>query len=391
MNDKNLLDSYQTEKIDLNFNVIQRLLSLSTWQHEVDQEDRILALKSRNLNPSNKSDNQLGQQIASYRRVLKQKRVMYPLEVEQDYVREVGYQKIRDHLRYQFVGLTKEQKILWMNNLLFIMTPDLRELCSKIFRIRAYRSLGQQRCFLLGGPSGMGKTTFLTWYQFHSLPIVSEEKNVIPVIRVNAPVSNKSARAFYRRIISAAGINYFASDDEDELLGQVIMIIDNCDVELLIIDEVEHIRVQEMRRKILEISNLTRGIPIVCASCNPVRWAEGDEEVQGRWNDFFYLEPYRGIRLKQLLAYIELLLPFPNSSNLPLLVENDQKSSRKKINNSCNLIEGLTQGILRDIMMLIHDACEKAILNDLPNISEELLRTTWDDIQKKPITIDMFE
>lgn len=391
MEKSNLMDLYRTEKIDLNFSVNQRLASLSKWNDEFEQEDKVLAMKSRSLNPENKTDNQLGQQIAAYRRVLRQKQVMYPLEIEQEYVREVGYQKIREHLRQQFVGLTKEQKLLWLNNFLFIMTPDLRELCSKIFRIRAYRSLGQQRCFLLGGPSGMGKTTFLTWYQFHSLPIVSEEKNIIPVIRINAQVSNKSAKVLYRRIISAAGATYYASDDEDELLGQVIMIIDNCDVELLIIDEVEHIRTHEMRRKILEISNLTRGIPIICASCNPVRWAEGDEEVQGRWNDFFYLEPYHGLRLKQLLAYIELLLPFPNSSNLPLLVENDQKGRKKSNNDNCNLIQSLTKGILRDIMVLIHDACEKAILNDMPNISEDLIRTTWGDIQKKSITNDMFE
>src|SRR5437667_11879678 len=40
------------------------------------------------------------------------------------------------------------------------MTADLRKLDDKIAKVRNYRSLGQTRNFLLGGESGMGKTTY---------------------------------------------------------------------------------------------------------------------------------------------------------------------------------------------------------------------------------------
>ncbi|MFZ1176781.1 MAG: hypothetical protein WAO15_11040, partial [Mycobacterium sp.] len=50
--------------------------------------------------------------------------------------------------------------------------------------------------------------------------------------------------------------------------------------------------------------------------CHPQKWVQGDNEVAGRWNDYFGLTQHSGERLSALLAFIELLLPFSKRSYL---------------------------------------------------------------------------
>src|SRR5690606_6213334 len=127
--------------------------------------------------------------------------VREPLEVSPALVGEVGYESLRQALCSQFARLTKAERLLWLNNFLFIMTPDLRRLNDKIAKVRAYRSFGQQRNFLLGGPSGMGKSTYLDWFAFHHIPQVEATRNHVPIIKIDAPVSNKSPKPLFQRMI----------------------------------------------------------------------------------------------------------------------------------------------------------------------------------------------
>jgi len=146
-----------------------------------------------------------------------------------------------------------------------------------------------------------------------------------------------------------------------------------------VIDEVQHIQRPEFKRRILEISNMTRGIPIICAATHPIAWTEGDPEIKGRWNDFFQLKQYTGTRLDDLLATIEVFLPFSQDSHL----------SRRECEGSLGpaaLIEQWTGGILRDIMILIRDSCRRAIEESRPCLEQPILEATWKDIQTEQVT-----
>ncbi len=263
------------------------------------------------------------------------------------------------------------------------MTPDLWKLHEKVKKVLGYHSLGQQRNFLLGGHSGMGKTTYLNLLSALNVPVVEALRNRIPIIKVDAPVSNASPKTLLRRMILECGMTYLKGDDEEDLLMQLDLYLQKCNVELIIVDEVEHIARPEMQRRLLDISNMTQGIPMICASCNPTRWVSGDVEVAGRWNDYFELPQYRGERLSDLLTFIEMLLPFSQESNLAL---QEVKLGSKMIDGPAKLIQEWTGGILRDIMILIRDASQRAIENDLPCLSLELLGKTWKDIQEEQVT-----
>jgi hypothetical protein len=386
MNTTNTMSMPQTATADAQLNVKARLNQLLQWQQEWLKEDSQLAERVNQLRPNKWVDIQRAMQIATFRRRLRMTLVKAPLEIAPEVVREVGYEVLRQSLVEQFARLSKAERLLWLNNFLFIVTPNLRQLNDKIAQVRAYRSLGQQRNFLLGGPSGMGKTTYLDWYTSNYLPTVTTDRNHVPVVKIDAPVSNHTPRPLFQRMVLECGLTGTERDNEEDLLMKLALCFQQCQVELLIVDEIEHITTPRLRRRLLEVSNLTHGLPIICASCHPLRWAEGDSEVQGRWNDSFELKQYTGERLQQLLAFIELLLPFTQDSALATLKLRTGLKRRDEVDGPARLIEQWTGGILRDIMILVVEASARAIEQDLPALSPTLLAATWHNIQTNQVT-----
>ncbi len=369
--------------VDDQINVRQRLQQLCEWQEEWKKEDGNLAQRIEEL-----SDTQLasqeGAQIGSLRRRLLLRQVRRPLEISPEQVRRITYPVLRQHLVEQFAKLSPDERLLWLNNFLFIMTPDVRQLNDKIAKIRSYRSFGQQRNFLLGGESGMGKTTYLDWFTSNYLPIVERDRTRVPVIKIDAPEGN-SPKPLFQRIILACGKNYLKNDNEEDLLMKVSLYFQKCGVEVLIVDEVEHIKSHGVRRRLLEVSNMTYGIPIICASCDPHLWTLGDTEVAGRWNDYFRLELYKEMRLKQLLVYINLLLPFTSDSFVTSDQHDSKKSSYAIEDGLVKSIEKWTRGKLRDVMILVVEASKQAIQEKAPCLDPELLENTWKSIQTRPL------
>lgn len=367
-----------TSMVDEKFDIRQRLTHICEWREEWLHEDERLKARLRQLDPSKRLDIQRGDQIGILRKRLKMRLLREPLEIST----KVKGQVIRQNLREQFVGLSKEDRLLWLDNFIFLMTPDLWELHEKVKYVLGYQSLGQQRNFLLGARSGMGKTTYLNLLAALHLPVVEESRNYVPIIKVDAPVSNKTPRALLQRMILECGLTYLQGDTEENLNQKLGLYFQQCGTELIAIDEVEHISHPDMRRRVLDLSNRL-GVPFICASCNPTTWVMGDEEVAGRWNDFFELPQYTGERLSSLLASIELLLPFTQSSHLAL---HKLKEKSSEVDGPAKFIELVTGGILRDIMILIRDASRIAIEQNLPGLTPELLEKTWKKVQRKQVT-----
>jgi hypothetical protein len=356
-----------TIPLDESLDVGKRLADLRMWQTEWQRIDLQLEEQLILLDGNNLLELQQSVHIANLRRRMEMTLVKQPLSIPESVLKHLGVRAIR------------EERLLWLNSFLFFMTADLRKLDEKIAKVRNYRSLGQTRNFLLGGESGMGKTTYLDWLMFNHLPVVEKERNRVPIIGIQAPVSQNTARPLLWRMLLECGQTYVKSDNEEILLMKLVLYFQKCGVELIVIDEVQHMKRPELKRRVLEVSNMTRGIPMICAATHPITWTEGDAEIKGRWNDVFQLRQYTGTRLDDLLATIELFLPFSQDSHL---------SMRTSGGNSgpAALIEQWTGGILRDIMILIRDGCRRAIEGGHASLKPETLEASWKDIQTKQVT-----
>jgi len=370
--------------------VRKRLDDLALWQEEWRMQEAYLDQLISAIGDSTRQiDIQKSAEIGALRNRLELQQVRIPLEISPEAIKAIGYVKLRQQMVSQFVQLSQEERLQWLNNFLFIMTHDLRRLNDKIARVRGYRSFGQKRNFLLGAVSGMGKTTFLNWFASNYLPQVQRERNHVPIIMIDAPEGN-SPKPLFQRIIRACGANYLERDTEEMLINKTAHFFQRCGVEVMIIDEVEHIKYHSVRRRLLELSNLTHHVPIICSSCNPEKWIENDPEIEGRWNDYFRIERYTGARLQQLLIYINLLLPLPQDSFLSSDPKKKAPAEREGKNAAIAFVQRVTRGKLGNIMLLIREATRAAIEGNLPCLDETLLRQTWDHIQTKPAKIERF-
>ena len=368
-----------TTQIDESLDVRKRLTQLDSWQREWYHIDQLLEEQITQLDANKLLELQQANHISNVRRRMEMTLVKTPLSIPESVLTQMGVRQIREVFARQFSSLTREERLLWLNSFIFLMTADLRQLDDKIAHVRSYRSLGQTRNFLLGGESGMGKTTFLDWLIFHHMPMAERERNHVPIIGIQAPVVQKTARPLLWRLLLECGQTYLKGDNEEILLMKLVLYFQKCGVEPIIIDEIQHIKHPELKRRVLEVSNMTRNVPIICASCRPIQWTEGDEEIKGRWNDFFQLKQYTGRRLDDLLATIELFLPFSQDSHLTFRGSDGNPGPAE-------LIEQWTGGILRDIMILIRDACRRAIEENCSSLEQRILEATWKDIQTKQVT-----
>lgn len=365
-----------TAVVDENFDVNQRLEHLRRWQSEYFNEDEQLQILLRQLDATKPLDIQRGHQISQLRKILILKQVREPLEVvlgsDQPGSR---LRSIRQNLISQFASLTKMDRLRWLDNFMFIVTPDLSRLHKKIIE---HCALGQQCIFLLSAPSGMGKTTYLNWLAAQNLPRVAEEGRMSPVVvKVDVPLHG-TFKTLLKRMLLACGATYAKGDSEENLLLKLEFYRQQYNIKLIIVDDAERIPYSTMRNCLLHISSVVDGIPIICASTNPAAWAGGYKEIVGSWTDYVTLPTYSGERLRDLLAYFDTLLPFTRESSLFLAEVN---AGTEMIDGHVKLIEQWTGGILRDIVMLLVYASRHAIEDDRSSLSLQLLEEAWKEIQ----------
>jgi hypothetical protein len=173
-----------TIPLDASLDVGKRLANLRAWQAEWQRIDRELEEQLIPIEGLTLLELQQGVHIANVQRRMAMTLVKEPLSIPERVLKSLGVRVIREQFAQQFARLTKEERLLWLNSFLFFMTADLRKLDDKIAKVRNYRSLGQTRNFLLGGESGMGKTTYLDWLIFHHPPVVEQERNRVPIIGI---------------------------------------------------------------------------------------------------------------------------------------------------------------------------------------------------------------
>ncbi|SRR6266446_3377069 len=200
-----------TSSLDESLDVRKRLTQLAVWQTEWHRIDRLLEQQVSQLDGNKLLELQQASHIANVRRRMEMMLVKTPLSIPESVLLSLGVRRIREVFAQQFARLTQEERLLWLNSFIFLLTTDLRQLDDKIAKVRTYRSLGQTRNFLLGGESGMGKTTYLDWLIFNHLPVVEQERNHVPIIGIQAPESRPDGKTI--ALAYAAGMRTYLCDE----------------------------------------------------------------------------------------------------------------------------------------------------------------------------------
>lgn len=187
---------------------------------------------------------------------------------------------------------------------------------------------GKPRGMLICGLSGTGKSTIGEEYQKRYPRVEEDERSVIPVLRVELP-GQPTAKAISEAILMAMGDPLAGRGSAEFRLGRVRTLFKACGVEMVIVDEVQHMtnnldrRARDIAADTLKnLMNVT-GLPFVflgTPACSA--YFVENQQLGRRCSPKLSIEPF-GIRssderrdFQRLLLSLHKGLPFSTPSAL---------------------------------------------------------------------------
>ena len=171
--------------VDDTLDVQQRLRDLAYWQEEFRPYYKMLLQKMTTLSPSQTFDFQR----VEYLLMLQQRQsigwLKQPLEHTPETVTSPTYDALYEHLGGQFARLSVDERMQWLDNLNYIVTPHGRKLIYTLQQFIGANIAREHRKLLILGGAGTGKTDNVHRFMTHC--------NNLPVIAVMSP-SYKAGR-----------------------------------------------------------------------------------------------------------------------------------------------------------------------------------------------------
>ena len=260
-----------------------------------------------------------------------------------------------------------------------IESPQFRQIIGKIAECHERsKYTSEPRCLLIIGETGRGKTTIAKYYEKNFPRTVNHDGTIIPVLRssVSAPATIKGMAS---RLLMDLGDPLPERGSIPSLTMRLCRLIKQCRVELIILDEFQHL-VDEDRKKVLQSSadwlkhilNET-GVPIILMGMPwSVNILRANNQLQRRFSSINELKDFGWSTAKEqqdftnFLIVLETALPLPNPSNL--------FSGQMALRLFC-----ATRGIISNVMKLISKAAEKAFAKGFESITIDLLALAYNE------------
>jgi hypothetical protein len=270
------------------------------------------------------------------------------------------------------MNLSSKERINFLYEPRWIGYPAAQKVIELLRHLMEIPTRARMPNLLIVGDSNNGKTTIVEHFkELHGKGYVNADAEAVkPVILIESPPTSDE-KALYASILEEFWEPYRASDSLIKLRYQVIHLMRECNVKILIIDELHSllsgsaIKQREMMNAIKMLCN-ELAIPVVgVGTSDAVRVLHTDPQHASRF-DVLALRPWTiGVDFQRFLKGFESVLPLKEASGL----------YRPEI---AYLLHSISEGNTGDLHRLLIECATEAISSGKEKIDVEIIKSkSW--------------
>lgn len=232
------------------------------------------------------------------------------------------YEHLNEEAKFQLTR-SNEERIEYILSSRWIGYSKAKQLLEKMEDLLVYPKKHRMPCMLIVGDSNSGKTMIAE--RFADMHPAYEKEDgegiVIPALFIQSPPTPSESR-LYSNILAKMFAPFRPSDSVDKKNHQVRTIMAECNVKMLIIDEIHSLLAGPLDKQRIFLSvirNLSNElkIPIVgLGTKDALRAVKSDPQLDNRFKPSLLPRWEMGTEFRRLLASFERMLPLAKPSNL---------------------------------------------------------------------------
>lgn len=230
----------------------------------------------------------------------------------------------------------------------------------------------------ISGDTGVGKTTLFRKYVDQYPREELQTHSRIPVLYIKTPYPAKNTKTMSTEVLFRMGDPVYYTGNEIVQTTRICRLVETCEIELIIIDELQHLIDRETNKFMASVSDWLKrlaeaiSIPVVlCGLPECDRIFNYNSQIDDRWTTRMSLRPFPyetnedKTYFGRFLDEVDKGLPF---------------SDRSYIGEYADQIYYATLGVTRQVMTLLENATEKAALSGEDKILFKHLNWGYQDI-----------
>ena len=280
-------------------------------------------------------------------------------------------------------------------NTIFVITEKLKLVSELMEDCRLDSKLtNDPQCMLVTGDTGAGKTSLIELYKKKKPNLEEKYASKIPILSTSLPESSTPITAAQQLLYDLGDPFFSKSDNIIELTAKLVTLIKNSQVEMIIIDEFQHMIDFKTKKVLFRVADWLKmlivrtKVPIILFG---LPYSElilrTNKQLAGRFLLRQSLEPFRiksednRYDFLSFLHAVDRALPFNHISNLTDI-------------NIAKAIYVASKGNLRNLMVLINYAVKKSLKKGDLSLSIETLNYAADILKfnsPNPFTLKNIE
>lgn len=235
---------------------------------------------------------------------------------------------------------------------------------------------GRSRGALIYGPSGSGKSTLARCFASNHSRYETEDRTVVPVLYVELP-SQPTAKVIGESILNALGDGFAGQGSAEFKLDRVKKLLAACGVEVVILDEIQHIsdnldaRARDVAADCLKNLMNSTGIPFVFVGLpSGAAYFANRMQLKRRLNPKVELSTFRFTTAEEQDNFGRLLLNF--HERLPF-----SGTSALIDNELTDRLHAASFGLIGSLTLLLEGALRIALHEDADSLTREHLRQAF--------------